>query len=200
MPRWLAWTIGALMLTVGLAVAGWLWLERFAAEPVTADSPVPIGGPFRLVDQDGKPVTDSDLKGKWALIYFGYTWCPDACPLGLDTIAGALDALPPATAERIQPVLITVDPERDTPEVLKEYVSAFHPRLMGLTGTPEEIQAAVREWRVYVRKGEPRPDGNYLVDHSTFTYLMRPDGGYATHFSHDTTSEAMAARLQELVG
>lgn len=200
MPRWLAWTIGAVMLTVGLGAAGWLWLERFAAVPVAADGQVPIGGPFRLVDQDGNPVTEADLKGRWTLIYFGYTWCPDACPLGLDTMAGALDALPPGTAEKIQPILITVDPARDTPAVLKEYVSAFHPRLIGLTGTPDEVQAAVREWRVYVRKGEPRPDGNYLVDHSTFTYLMGPDGRYVTHFGHDTTPAAMAARLQELVG
>lgn len=200
MPRWFAWTIGAVVLCLGLGAAGWLWLERFAAVPLTADSPVPIGGPFHLVNQDGMPVTEADLKGRWALIYFGYTWCPDVCPLGLATIAAALDALPPAVAEKIQPVLITVDPERDTPEVLKEYVSAFHPRLMGLTGTPDEIQAAAREWRVYMRKGEPRPDGNYLVDHSTFTYLMGPDGRYATHFGHDTEPEAMAAKLAELVG
>jgi cytochrome oxidase Cu insertion factor (SCO1/SenC/PrrC family) len=134
------------------------------------------------------------------LVYFGYTWCPDACPLGLTTVAQALDELPPATADKIQPVLITVDPERDTPAVLKEYVSAFHPRLIGLTGTASEVQAATKEWRVYARKGEPRPDGGYLVDHSTFTYLMAPDGTYATHFGHDATPEAMAARLREIVG
>lgn len=191
-----------LTIVVVLLIGGglWLWLQPLAGQrAASGDASVPIGGAFSLVDQDGRRLTEADFRDKWMLVYFGYTWCPDACPLGLTTVAEALDQLPAGTAEQIQPVLISVDPERDTPAVLKEYVAAFHPRLLGLTGTPEEAQAAAKAWRVYARKGEPRADGGYLVDHSTFTYLMAPDGTYATHFGHDATPEAMAAKLQEMI-
>lgn len=199
MTRRVAALLAAKLLAV-IVLAGllWLWLDPLAKAPGTGA--VPIGGPFALVDQDGRPVTEQDFRGRWMLVYFGYTWCPDACPLGLTTIAEALDALPPALAAQVVPVLITVDPERDTPAVLKGYVAAFHPRLVGLTGTPEAVAAAEKAWRVYARKADARPDGGYLVDHSTFTYLMAPDGSYATHFSHDVAAEEMARRIAALVG
>jgi cytochrome oxidase Cu insertion factor (SCO1/SenC/PrrC family) len=193
----------AATLVVALAVVGaaWLWLDRGApAQAVGTGGPVPIGGPFALVDQDGREVSDSDFRGRYMLVYFGYTSCPDMCPLGLTTIAGALDALPPATAERIAPIFITVDPERDTVPVMKGYVPLFHERLLGLTGSPAAVAAVLREYRVYARKAAPQPDGGYLVDHSTFTYLMDPEGHYLAHFGHDVTAEAMAARLRSLIG
>jgi protein SCO1/2 len=194
----LAAIVGVLVLALLLAGGLWLWLPPSGRQAVSAAA-VPIGGPFSLVDQDGRAVTERDFAGKWMLIYFGYTYCPDVCPLGLTTVAEALDRLPETQQDAIVPVLVTVDPERDTPAVLKDYVAAFGPRFKGLTGSPEAVQAALKSWRVYSRKAEVRPDGGYLVDHSTFTYLMSPDGAYATHFSHGVSPEEMAQRLGELV-
>jgi protein SCO1/2 len=158
-----------------------------------------IGGSFSLVDQNGERVTDANYRGRYMLVYFGYTYCPDVCPLGLQTVAQAMDLLPPAVAERVVPIFITVDPERDTPEVMKSYVELFHPRLVGLTGTPDEIAQVTKAYRIYARKAESTDAGDYLVDHSAFTYLMGPDGAYASHFSHGVTPEEMAARIEELV-
>lgn len=199
MARRLPIVIAAALAVLILVTAGtWLWLWQGGRATVAA-SAVPIGGPFTLVDQDGRAVTQADFAGKWMLVYFGYTYCPDVCPLGLTTIAEALDEMPEPQRDRIVPVLVTVDPERDTPEVLKEYVAAFGPRFKGLTGTPEQVAAALKTWRVYSRKAEAQPDGSYLVDHSTFTYLMDPSGAYASHFSHGVTPEEMAGRLGDLV-
>jgi cytochrome oxidase Cu insertion factor (SCO1/SenC/PrrC family) len=197
--RHLALAAAAAVLVVVLATLVWLWRATSGPEPVGGAGMVPIGGPFALVDQDGRRVTEADFRGRWMLVYFGYTWCPDACPLSLTTMVEALDLLAPEVAERITPVLITVDPERDTPEVLKDYVAAFDPRLVGLTGTAEEIAAATRAWRVFARKAEPQANGDYLVDHSTFTFLMAPDGSYAAHFTHAIAPEELARRLAELV-
>jgi protein SCO1/2 len=185
---------------VVLGTLAWLWLDPLGRQGTReALGPVPIGGAFTLVDQDGRPVTEQDFRGRWMLVYFGYTWCPDACPLGLTTIAAALDLMPPELAAQVTPVLITVDPERDTPAVLKGYVAAFHPRLVGLTGSPEEVAAALKAWRVFARKARIETDGGYLVDHSTFTYLMAPDGSYAAHFTHDVTPEELATRIAALL-
>jgi protein SCO1/2 len=130
------------------------------------------------------------------LVYFGYTFCPDICPLGLQTMTQAIDGLPPEQQEQIVPVFVTVDPERDTVQVMRDYVGSFHPRLVGLTGSTAEVGEALRAWRVYAQKAEPK-DGSYLVDHSTFTYLMGPDGRYVTHFGHATTAEEMTQRVGE---
>ena len=199
MPRRLPIVIAAALAVLILVTAGaWLWLWQGGRATVAA-SAVPIGGPFTLIDQDGRTVTQADFAGRWMLVYFGYTYCPDVCPLGLTTIAEALDQVPEPQRDRIVPVLVTVDPERDTPEVLKEYVAAFGPQFEGLTGTPEQVAAALKTWRVYSRKAEAQPDGSYLVDHSTFTYLMDPSGAYASHFSHGVTPEEMAGRLTQIV-
>ncbi len=157
-----------------------------------------IGGPFTLTAHDGRTVTDADFRGRYMLLYllyFGYTYCPDICPMGLDAMTRALDALPPATAARIKPILITVDPERDTPERLAEYVALFHPDMIGLTGTPEQIRQAARAYRVFYA----RADGTDLYDHSSVVYLMGPDGAYVASFNHATPPERIAASLAEQV-
>lgn len=156
-----------------------------------------IGGPFSLVNQGGERVTEADFAGRYMLVYFGYTYCPDFCPMSLDTMTRALDLLEPEQAERIVPVFITVDPERDTVEHLREYAGLFGPRLVALTGTAEETDAAARAYRVYHNRVEDDASAaDYLMDHSVFTYLMGPDGRYVTHFGHDATPEEMAERLR----
>jgi protein SCO1 len=145
--------------------------------------PVAFGGPFRLTDHTGRPRTDADFRGSWLLVQFGYTACPDLCPLGLDTLAGALDGLGPDLAARVQPLFVTVDPARDTVAALAAFAPAtFHPRLLALTGTEAEVAAVAKAYRVHRRKVVPDPAdaADYLVDHGTFTYLMRPDGTFAT--------------------
>ena len=158
-----------------------------------------IGGPFELVDQDGQRATQESLKGKWSLIYFGYTYCPDVCPTSLSVMTQALDQIGPL-AERITPVFITVDPERDTVAQLAAYHEHFHPSFVMLTGTPEQVRDAARTFRVYYRKAESESSTEYLMDHSSITYLMGPDGAYVTHFGHDATPEGMAATLREKLG
>lgn len=158
-----------------------------------------IGGPFVLVDHTGAERTEADLKGRHALIYFGYSFCPDVCPTALADMLIALDELGPAAA-RVQPVFITIDPDRDTPAVLKDYIPNFHPRLIGLSGSAAQVSRAARAYRVYYAKvDDPNAGDNYLMDHSSVIYLMDPDGRYLTHFSHGTGPETMAKRLRELV-
>lgn len=158
-----------------------------------------IGGPFALTDHTGKRVTDQDFRGRYMLVFFGFTFCPDVCPTALQVISAALDKLGPS-AERFVPVLISVDPERDTPAQLALYVQSFHPRLAGLTGTPAEIEAAVKAYRVYVKKvADAKSTAGYTVDHSSIIYVMGPDGAYRTHFLHTTNVDAMADRLAKLL-
>ena len=156
-----------------------------------------IGGPFRLTNQNGKTVTDVDLKGKWSLIYFGYTHCPDACPTALNDIAVALDELGAKRAE-VRPVFITVDPERDTPAVLKSYVTAFDAPILALTGTAEEVAQAAKGYRVYYAK-HPEADGDYSMDHSSVIYVMDPQGRFTASFTHESTPEEIAERLKKLL-
>ncbi|MBX9702395.1 MAG: SCO family protein [Acetobacteraceae bacterium] len=153
-----------------------------------------LGGPFTLVDETGRAVTERDFADRWMLVYFGFTYCPDVCPTELGTMAAALDALGPA-AERVVPVLITIDPERDTPAALADYVSRFHPRMRGLTGTPEQIAEVARRYRVYYAKARRADAGDYLMDHSSFIYLVGPDGRVRTLFRPDTAPETMAATI-----
>jgi len=156
-----------------------------------------IGGPFRLVDQNGKTVTDGDLKGKWSLVYFGYTHCPDACPTALNDISIALDELGPKR-DAVRPVFITVDPERDTAEVLKAYVTSFDAPIMALTGTPKEIAQAAKGYRVYYAK-HPEAGGDYSMDHSSVIYVMDPEGRFTASFTHENTPEEIAERLKKLL-
>jgi len=146
-----------------------------------------VGGPFSLVDHTGTRVTEADFAGQSKLMFFGYTYCPDMCPLGLATIAAAYDQLDPAEQAQVVPIFVTVDPERDTVEAIADYVDLFHPAMVGLTGSLDETDAAARAYRVYYRKAESESATDYLVDHSTFTYLMDGDNHYVTHFGHDAS-------------
>jgi protein SCO1/2 len=158
------------------------------------DSPA-IGGPFTLENPAGRTVTDRDLRGRYALIYFGYTFCPDVCPTTLNEVAGALLDLG-RRADRLTPVFITVDPHRDTPQVIGQYVAAFSPRLLGLTGTPDQVAQAAREYRVYYARHPtgPGPD-DYSMDHSSILYLMDPEGRFVAPIAADESSAQMAADL-----
>ena len=171
-------------------------MQRFlpAKQTITVGKAT-VGGPFTLTDHTGKRVTEQDFRGKHMLVFFGFTFCPDVCPTGLQVMTQAMEQLGPK-AERIQPIFISVDPERDTPEQLAMYVSSFHPSLVGLTGTTEEVEAAARAYRVYYRKvKDEKSSADYTVDHTSIIYLMDPKGEFVTHFTHATPAATMAERL-----
>jgi protein SCO1/2 len=187
-----------------IAVTGVLGIRSyFLPKPLPTAASVPaaaIGGPFALVDQNGAAVTDATFRGRYMLIYFGYTFCPDICPTSLLRNMEALEMLG-QRAEAIVPILISVDPERDTPEVLKPYADLFSPRLVALTGTADAVARAAQAYRVYYAKAVPAggdPE-KYLIDHTGFTYLMAPDGSFVQFFRHDLGAEAMAERLRQTV-
>ncbi len=167
-----------------LLVAGYMWL--IGAGGGALPRTTAIGGPFALVQGDGRPVTDRDFRGKYLLIYFGYTSCPDVCPTTLASVATALDRLG-RTADRVQPLFVTVDPERDTPPVVLRYAASFSPRLIGLTGPSDEIQKVVDEYRITVAR-----HGTGVVDHGAVIYLVGPDGRYLAPIRADAPGDAMA--------
>jgi cytochrome oxidase Cu insertion factor (SCO1/SenC/PrrC family) len=150
-----------------------------------------IGGPFTLVDHDGQPRSEKDFAGRLMLIYFGYSYCPDVCPTALQVMSSALQILGPK-ASKIQPIFITIDPARDTPAHLKEYVANFFPGMVGLTGSEDAIKKAADSYRVYFRKANDGDTTEYLMDHSSIVFLMGPDGAYRTHFTHQTPPAKMA--------
>lgn len=156
-----------------------------------------IGGPFTLVNGDGKTVTDADFRGKWMLIYFGYTFCPDVCPTALSAVAGAMDKLTPAELDKLIPVFITVDPSRDTPPVMKDYAAAFHPKMVGLTGSDEQLAQVMKAYKVYGAKAKGGDPTAYTVDHSSILYLVGPDGRFVAHFPHGTTVEDLTVALKK---
>ena len=156
-----------------------------------------IGGPFHLIDQNGKAVSDADLKGKWQLVFFGYTHCPDTCPTALNEISLALDQLG-VKRDEVEIVFITVDPERDTPEALKAYVTSFDAPILALTGTPEQVAQAAKGYRVYYAK-HPEAGGDYSMDHSSVIYVMDPQGHFTASFTHESTPEQIAERLKKLL-
>lgn len=157
-----------------------------------------IGGPFTLVDQDGRTVTDKDYDGLYRLVFFGFSYCPEVCPTELRKMAQVMEALGPL-ADRVQPIFITTDPERDTPETLKQYVSLFHPRLVGLTGTAEQIKAAEEAYKVYAAKipGDT-PDG-YTINHSAYTFFMGPDGAPLSMFAAEDGAAGIAADIRKVL-
>jgi len=189
---------------------GWVallpfWGKAFAHGPqVTSPSapgisdafPISFGGPFSLIDQKGQQVTDKDFRGRFLLVFFGYTTCPDICPTNLQTMADALDKLGGA-GDRVQPVFISVDPDRDRPQVLADYVSNFHPRLIGLTGSEQQVSAVARAYRIHRGKIKlpDMKDGDYLVTHTPTTFLMGPDGKFLTLFPHDSDVGTMVKAL-----
>ena len=175
------------------------WFVLTPATRSMAGGEAVVGGPFTLVDQHGAEVTERDFAGRYMLIYFGYTYCPDFCPMSLSNMSQALDLLPPEQAEQVVPILITIDPERDTVEQLAEYAPLFHPRLVALTGSLEQVKEAAKAYRVYFSKADNGDPDAYLMDHSTFIYLMGPDGRYVRHFSHSATPEEIAAGIQAAI-
>jgi protein SCO1 len=157
-----------------------------------------IGGPFALAGPGGRVVRDSDFAGKYRIVYFGYTHCPDICPNDLAVIGQAmrrLEARSPTLAARIQPLFITVDPERDTPAVMKDYAAAFHPRLLGLSGTPQQIAAVTKEFAIFSAKQPPQPGGGYAVDHGRITVLMGPKGEPLALLPSDQGPDAVVAEI-----
>jgi protein SCO1/2 len=164
-----------------------------------AASPAPPGGPFTLQDGDGNAVSDRDFRGRYMLVYFGYTLCPDACPTTLGDVTDALDRLG-AKAAQIQPIFITVDPTRDTPSVIKQFTAAFGPRLIGLTGLPEQIAELAKAYRVYHVKNRTGPgQDDYSIDHSSILYLMGPDGAFIAAIRGDQSGAEIADDLSELM-
>lgn len=157
-----------------------------------------IGGPFQLVDGVGKTVSDTDFRGKFMIIYFGYTFCPDVCPTSLGEIAAALDMLSPEQLEKVVPIFISIDPERDTPEVVGAYVKHFHSRLLGLTGSLDAVKSVAKSYKAYFSKGESDADGDYPVDHTSYTYVVGPDGQFVTAYRHATPAQDMAKSLKDM--
>lgn len=161
-----------------------------------------IGGPFTLEDKAGKPVHWSDFAGKWRIVYFGYTYCPDACPTDVGVMmrgfAEFAKAHPDLAAE-VQPIFITIDPERDTPARVGEFAAAFSPRLLGLTGTPQQVDQAAKAFAAYYARGKTQPGGGYLMDHSRVAYLMDKDGKPIAMLPVDKTDKAVAAELAKWV-
>ena len=153
-----------------------------------------VGGPFSLIDQDGRTVTDKDLRGRPFLVFFGFTHCPDVCPTALFEISEVLGKLGP-DAQKVSALFVTIDPERDTPAQMKDYLSSFNPRLVGLTGDPAAIAAVAKEYRVYMKK-VPLDNGNYTMDHTALVYLMDKDGRFVAPFNLKRSTEDAAADLR----
>jgi protein SCO1/2 len=187
-------------LLVALVIGmGALWFTRGGTETVSSGTAL-IGGPFELTDQAGKRVTDQTFRGKYMLVFFGYTYCPDICPGTLQVVSAALDRLGPA-GDDIVPVFVTVDPARDTPDVIREYAKSFHPRLVALTGSEADIAKATRAYRVYYAKAKgTENDKDYLMDHGSFLYLMDKDGKFLKHFGMTTNPDELANGLREAIG
>lgn len=184
----------ALALILGGVGLGYLWLGGDAFD--ASRSGASIGGPFALTDQNGVLRHDTDFRGKLMLIYFGYSYCPDACPTTLNTMTAALEQLG-QQAQQVQPVFITIDPDRDTVAQMKTYASNFDPRLLALTGTPEQIAAAARGYRVFFQKIKGNNAEDYTMDHSALVFLMGRDGRYLTFFGDEVTADAMAAMIKK---
>jgi protein SCO1/2 len=192
----------ALVAALALTAAG---CSPGANQPPLEQAPLAgaaIGGDFTLTGEDGQPVSWSDFKGKWRVVYFGFTYCPDICPTDLQRSSQGLKLYAKdhaALAAKIQPVFITIDPERDTPEVVAEFTDAFSQDLIGLTGTPEQIAPVAKAFGVYYAKGEATADGAYMMDHSNVTYLFDPDGNPVAMLPTDQGAEAIAAELAKWV-
>lgn len=188
-----------------LALAASLGLSGCGPAQPDAQAPLAgakIGGPFQLTDAKGRTVTDRDFAGRYRVVYFGYTFCPDVCPTDMQAIAAGLkllDKTAPAKAAKIVPLFITVDPERDTAEVVGRFAAAFDPRVVGLTGTPAQIDAVKKAYAIWSAKGEPSPGGGYLVNHSRQVYLMDPQGKPLALVPADEGPEAVAKTLDQWV-
>jgi len=187
---------GALLLLVGIG-GSLLWLKPSSESfGPTLPASVAIGGAFSLTDETGTPVTDATYRGRYMLVFFGFTYCPDVCPTELAKITATLDLLG-QDAQKVAPLFVTVDPARDTPEALAQYTDLFHPAIIGLTGTDTQIAAAARAFRVFYNKVKTGTEADaYTMDHSAFVYLMGPDGAFRQFFSPQATPEQMAEAIR----
>ena len=197
--RRLAWII----LLVSLVLAGaanWLNPQLFTERKnwvASGSGEALIGGEFDMVSHTGAAFTQEDLKGYYSLIYFGFTYCPDICPTTLLTVAETLDGLPESMRSQLLPVFVTVDPKRDTVEVMAQYVENFHPTLIGLTGSEAQVARMTSAYKVYYATApSDKSDGSYMVDHSGYLYLMDPQGRYLAHFPHNVASQRLADVLR----
>ena len=194
------------LLTIGIILIGTvtilaLYLPNLRPDSTGAEGVgvADIGGPFVLRDHTGADVSEDILLGKYSLVYFGFTYCPDICPMTLQTISDAIYMLPGQKSELVQTLFISLDPERDTPGVMADYVGHFHPRMTGLTGSLEQVREAANAYRVFFQQQSLGEDGDYTVNHSGFLYLMNRSGRYIDHFSKDVTLEELAGRLRGLL-
>jgi protein SCO1/2 len=188
------------LLLVAALIGGVLWYESEKVPGlgrVVTTGQADVGGPFQLTDQSGKRVTDKDFRGRYMLIYFGYSFCPDVCPTTLSVMAQALEKAGDR-AKQVAPILITIDPERDTPTVLEDYVKAFGPSFVGLTGNVAEIKDVEKKYRVYAVK-KPLEGGNYGMDHSSVIYLMGPDGKLVSFYDEAISPDDLAKELKQKI-
>lgn len=184
---------------------GWFFykvpmMQSSPSQVVKTTGTASIGGPFTLVDHFNKTVSDTDFRGRYMLIFFGYTYCPDVCPTTLTDISDALGVLG-KDADEIAPIFITVDPERDKPEHMKEYIKYFHPKIIGMSGSVEQVKSVASAYRIFFEKAREKgaePD-DYLMNHSSITYLMGKEGKYLTHFSHGTSAKDLAAKIKSFL-
>lgn len=194
--RILGQVAGSILLLAIAAFGAMQWLGGAQAPSALVERAATVGGPFRLTDEDGGTVTEETWRGRFVLLYFGYRYCPDVCPTELAKMVEAFELLPASAQARTVLVFATVDPERDDAAALRDYTDLFHPALIGLTGTRAQTDAAALAFRVYhARVTEGRDADAYLLDHSSFTYLLGPDGRPAQVFPATITAEAMAADL-----
>ncbi len=189
------------LLAISAVAAGLLWHagDRIAGvNQAVVTGTATVGGPFRLLDQDGRARSDTDFRGRHMLVYFGYSLCPDVCPATLAVMADALAKLGPRRS-KVVPVFITIDPERDTPKALKNYLAAFGPDFVGLTGKPETVRKVAGSYHVFYEK-HPLSRGGYALDHTSVIYLMGPDGKFVTFYNDESLGpDALAADLKKRV-
>ena len=187
-----------IMMAAGLVLLGGVLYATSQVMQRQQEQVAQLGGPFELVDMNGRKFTEANLKGKYTLLYFGYTYCPDICPTELTIIAETLDRLGDLR-KRFRVVMVSVDPERDTPQVLKDYMANFGPEFVGLTGTPEQIRHMARIWRVFYRKVPDERGGGYTMDHAAVTYLLDRNGKYIRHFAYGTPPQRMAKGILQAI-
>ena len=197
--------LGLTLVAGGLGV--WLWTQPPSSSAIVSSETrtsgtALIGGPFTLTDHRGERRSEADFQGRYMLIFFGYTYCPDICPTTLTTVSQGLDILAESEAAKaaaVTPVFVSIDPARDTPSALADYMSHFHPAMVALTGSEEEVAVAAKAYRIFYQKVVQEDASDYLMDHSSIVYLMAPDGSYVSHFTHASTAEEIAEGLAKLV-
>lgn len=196
MPRRAVLIFAAAVLVLAAGIGSYAFLLRPAGP--SGSGTALVGGPFSLTNQDGQRVTEKDFLGRYMLVFFGYTYCPDICPTELQVMTAAIDMMG-EEGKAVTPVFVSVDPQRDTPEVVKAYVENFSPSLVGLTGTTEEVANMAKVYRVYYAKAGNSGSDEYLMDHSSIIYLMGPDGRFVKHFTYTTDAPRLAKELKEAI-